>query len=243
MLKITMDSRFHFKQFSVMHDMSTMKVGTDAMLLGAWANIPETCASVLDIGTGCGVISLMIAQRTQAEIWGVDIHAPSIEQAGQNAVASPWADRLHFMQKDIRTMSKECERKFDLIVSNPPFFSHSLLSHSPSRNLSRHTVTLTSADMAEAVSCLLACKGLFAVILPSGYASGLQSALQRNGLQLLRQCTIYPKQGKPSHRMLLEFKSMQEKTETKQEQLCIRDEHNQYTADYMALTKAYHTIF
>ena len=236
-------SPFRFKQFIVKHDLSTMKVGTDAMLLGAWVAIPQNCKSVLDVGTGSGVISLMLAQRTQAEIWGVDIHAPSIEQAKQNAVASPWAQRLHFELADINVMAKECVRKFNLIVSNPPFFEHSLLSHNPQRNLSRHTITLSYTDLAKAVSDLLADRGVFAVILPIDIAMEVKSKWQQYGLQIIRQCEVYPKQGKNPHRMLLEFMREQDNPTIKQEQLCIRNVHNQYTEEYRLLTKDYHTIF
>lgn len=237
-----MSAIFQFKQFAVTHDKSTMKVGTDAMLLGAWSRIPGSCSKALDIGTGSGVVALMIAQRCKAEIYGVDIHEASIEQAIDNAVCSPWAYRMHFKHGDIREVEPQMRQAFQLIVSNPPFFNDSLHSPQPSRNLSRHTDTLTYAELACAVSELLAVNGKFNVILPADTAGLMEQSMLHYGCYLHKKCMVYPKQGKPAHRVLMEYGNY--KAEKPMiESLCIRSHGGEYTSEYRLLTQDYHIIF
>lgn len=237
-----MSAIFQFKQFAVTHDKSTMKVGTDAMLLGAWARIPSSCSLALDIGTGSGVVALMIAQRCKAEICGVDIHGASIEQAVDNAICSPWASRMHFKQGDIREVKSYMRHTFQLIVSNPPFFNDSLHSPQPSRNISRHTDTLTYAELAYAVSELLAVNGTFNVILPADTACLMEQNMLHYGCYLHRKCVVYPKQGKPAHRVLMEYGNYKLE-KVVHESLCIRSSGGDYTMEYRLLTQDYHIIF
>lgn len=237
-----MSAIFQFKQFAVTHDKSAMKVGTDAMLLGAWAAVPASCDYVMDIGTGCGVVALMIAQRCKAEIYGVDIHAASIAQAIDNAICSPWASRMHFKHCDVREVESQMRNTFQLIVSNPPFFNDSLHSPQQDRNISRHTDTLTYAALAHAVSELLVVNGKFNVILPADTAGIMEQEMLHCGCYLHRKCVVYPKQGKPAHRVLMEYGNC--KTEAvAQESLCIRDAAGNYSAAYRLLTQDYHIIF
>lgn len=128
-------SAFRFKQFEINHEKSTLKVGTDAVLLGAWTPIPAPCGRILDIGSGCGVITLMLAQRSNAQITGVDIDKPSIEEAAENANNSLWKNRINFINCSIQDFcTAEHQNNFDLIVSNPPFFVDSLKSPVHSRS-------------------------------------------------------------------------------------------------------------
>jgi len=137
---------FRFKQFSIKNDASAMKVGTDGVLLGAWAR--TVSGRVLDVGTGTGLIALMIAQREpSAFITAIDIDAPSVEEASYNFFASPWSERLSSSLCDFRTM----EGCFDQIISNPPFFIDSLKSSDSRRSDARHTDTLSQDDMISAV--------------------------------------------------------------------------------------------
>ncbi|MCL1849891.1 MAG: methyltransferase, partial [Bacteroidetes bacterium] len=157
---------FRFKQFSVSHSESTMKVGTDAVLLGAWMPVPENCKTVLDIGSGCGVISLMLAQRTDAKIIGVDIDEKSVKEAQRNAEISPWKDDVQFIHENIVDFAQKTTQKFDMIVSNPPFFENSLKSPEISKNISKHNVTLSLNELIDAVEIFLSENGRFGVILP-----------------------------------------------------------------------------
>lgn len=156
---------FHFKSFSVSQKGAVHPVGTDAVLLGAWAPA-QGLRRFLDIGTGTGVIALMMAQRTDAEGVGVELHAVSAALARSNFDASPWASRLSVWQGSIQDYAAEAGGQFDLIVSNPPFFSETTVSPNAERSLGRHTDTLPPTDFLKAVSRLLAPEGKCCLILP-----------------------------------------------------------------------------
>ena len=231
-------SSFRFKQFTIQHDKSSMKVGTDAVLLGAWAEA-ENVSRVLDIGSGSGIISLMMAQRTDAQIVGVDIDFPSVEEARQNAESSAWKNRIHFHCTSIQQFcTKENRNLFDLIVSNPPFFVNSLKSPVENRNRSRHTDTLTFSDLINAVLHCLAENGSFAVILPYIYGKQMDNLCRKNDLFCYRKLQICPKEGKNINRLLLQFK--RKKEPIWQTNLTIRDITNCYTDDYKELTKNFY---
>ena len=130
---------FRFKQFTVWHDRCAMKVGTDGVLLGAWVSLDQA-RNVLDIGTGSGLIALMIAQRCLAQITGIDIDADAIGQASENASASPWGNRIRFYQADANSFQNGV---YDTIVSNPPYFRERVHCPDGQRNAARHTESLT----------------------------------------------------------------------------------------------------
>ncbi|MBQ6583784.1 MAG: methyltransferase, partial [Alistipes sp.] len=156
-------SSFRFKQFKVEQDGVAMKVGTDGVLLGAWADC-SSASSILDIGTGTGVIALMLAQRSSARhIVGVDIDTAAVECAAANFAASPWAERLTAVESSVQEFGGE---RFDLIVSNPPYFVDSLHSPDGQRTVARHTTELTFETLDCSVCRLLADGGRFALILP-----------------------------------------------------------------------------
>lgn len=155
-------SEFRFKQFAVRQDETPMKVGTDGVLLGAWVNLCATDRRILDIGTGTGVIALMLAQRTtEVVITGLDV--ASVEEARFNAARTAWCDRLRFEQCAVQQFESE---PFDLVVSNPPFFTESLLCPDAGRTTARHTVTLPFEELRDAVLRLMSATGRFAVVLP-----------------------------------------------------------------------------
>ncbi len=158
------NSYFQFKQFTVWHDKCAMKVGTDGVLLGAWVNI-FNAKSVLDIGTGTGLIALMIAQRSTANILAVEIDADAVNQAIENVERSPWSGNIKVQHADFKTAT--FNTKFDVIVSNPPYFSDSLLSPDTHRSTARHTSELTYHDLISRVSGILAFKGEFSLIIPA----------------------------------------------------------------------------
>jgi len=229
---------FQFKQFDIQHNKSSMKVGSDAVLLGAWADV-ENVSHVLDIGSGCGVIALMMAQRTSAQIVGVDIDFLSVEEARLNAENSAWKNRIQFYNTSIQQF---CDGKnkntFDFIVSNPPFFVNSLKSPFDNRNRSRHTDTLSFNELVDAVLHCLSENGSFAVILPSIHEEVMENLCLQNHLFCYRKLRILPKEMKNANRVLLQFK--RKKETLCQESLTIRNANNTYTDAYIGLTKDFY---
>ncbi|MFM2293328.1 MAG: hypothetical protein RIS29_3141, partial [Bacteroidota bacterium] len=137
---------FRFKQFTVFHDRCAMKVGIDGVLLGCWTNVADT-SMVLDIGTGTGLIALMIAQRTDAHIDAIDIDEGAFEQAMINVQASPWSSRLNVVLSSLQDFVSD--KKYDLIVSNPPYFINSLKNPDEQRTTARHTDSLTHEELID----------------------------------------------------------------------------------------------
>lgn len=158
---------FQFKQFSVEQDRCAMKVGTDGVLLGAWSPIPENIFSVLDIGAGTGIIALMIAQRSFAEqIDALEIDEEAYEQAVENFENSPWSDRLFCFHAGLDEFIEEPEDEYDLIISNPPFYTEDYKSDNEQRDLARFADALPFNDLVEAADLLLSENGIFSVIIP-----------------------------------------------------------------------------
>lgn len=196
-------SRFHFKHFSLCHNRSTMKVGTDAVLLGAWVAVkPDDW--VLDIGTGCGVIPLMLAQRGIAKVHAVDLDEASALESAENFDASQWRDRLFSFHADVRKFTMQCA--YDLIISNPPFFVNSFKCDADRRNQARHTDTsLTFGELIESVRRLLKSDGRFAVVLPYRESQEFIPLAGQANLFVHRRENIIPVEGKEPNRVNLEF--------------------------------------
>jgi len=155
---------FRFKQFAVLNDRTAMKVGTDGVLLGAWCPVAGA-RHVLDVGTGCGVIALMIAQRNhEAVITGIDIDHDAVQEATLNFERSPWSDRLTAVEGNFNDMSTS---GFDVIVSNPPFFTNGVLPAGDTRIAARHTQSLTYRQLIEGAARLLSSHGALALISPT----------------------------------------------------------------------------
>ena len=191
---------FRFKQFAVCQDESPMKVGTDGVLLGAWTRLLPTDRRILDIGTGTGLIALMLAQRApEALVTGIDI-AP-VAEARRNAAASPWADRIDFVQCAVQRFEGG---PFDLIVSNPPFFTESLHCPDRGRTTARHTVELPFDELHAAVLRLLAPAGRFSLVLPAGAAEPF-AALCADTLRLTRCTEVRTTPRRAPKRVLLEW--------------------------------------
>lgn len=182
-----------------------MKVGTDGVLLGAWANT-GAAQRVLDIGTGTGLIALMLAQRTlQAHIVGVEIDAEAAAQAQENAAESPFADRISIQTTSIQDWAAQAPERYDLIISNPPFFSGGVLSDRQDRTLVRHTVKLSHQDLLRSVQQLLAPDGHFCVILPVLEGMRFQEMAARYNLHTHHVCEVLPRPDEPANRLLLSF--------------------------------------
>ena len=232
-------SMFHFKQFSVNDDCSSMKVGTDAVLLGTCVDSPvyDTPQRVLEIGTGCGVISLIIAQRFEhAEIDAIDIDTDSIKQAQKNFEESPWASRLHTQHGAIQTYNAP---KYNLIVSNPPFFENSLKAPNKQRNLARHTDSLSIEALIENVDRLLEREGSFWGILPY---LGAQKAIQiasKYSLVCNKLLLIRNTENSIVKRAI--FKLSYSGDCTTEQHYAIRNLDNTYSEWYRQLTTAFYT--
>ncbi len=226
---------FQFKQFVIEQDRCTMKIGTDGVLLGAWANVKDA-QTALDIGTGTGVIAIMLAQRTDDTlIHAVEIEDEACAQAQENMTNAPWADRLQAFHTSIQDHAKTYANQYDLIVSNPPFFTGGTFSSNQDKNSVRHTIKLPHGDLLAAVRTLLSTAGKFAIILP--YIEGLrfQELAKTYNLYLTKVMEVKPKEDKPVERLLMQFE--REKKPLEKEELIIQhDGANEWTEDYIALT-------
>ena len=181
-----------------------MKVGTDGVLLGAWCPVDSLASSfkVLDVGTGSGLIALMLAQRIQgAQITAIDIDAGAVEQAQYNFSVSPWADRLHCQQISLQDL--EGEGVYDLIVSNPPYFQDSLKNPDSQRAMARHTDTLSYEELLKHSARLLTKEGIIALVLPIEAEQQIIALGQRYGLYPTHITRVYPKPGKEAKRLLI----------------------------------------
>ncbi len=232
---------FRFKQFEVKHIKSTLKVGTDAVLLGisATANSPKR---ILDVGTGTGVIALLLAQRySKAQILGIDLDFPSIQEANFNFSHSPWFNRLEARQLDFNHYAKNNSNIFDLIVSNPPFFENDLRSSNPQLDKAKHAKTLTYDSLVQNVVGQLTEAGIFSLIIPFDKAKYLIELAFTHGLFCIRRLDIFPKESKLANRCILEF----QKTESicQKESLVIYNEDNSYTEQYRLFGKDYYLNF
>jgi tRNA1Val (adenine37-N6)-methyltransferase len=235
-------SVFRFKQFEIAHDKSAFKVGTDAVLLGAWIPIPHACEHILDIGSGCGIVTLMLAQRSNASITGVDIDENSVNEAIENASKSLWKDRMNFINTSIQSFCvPKHKHAFDLIVSNPPFFVNSLKSPVHKRNISRHTDSLPFEDLVLAVKYCLSALGLFAIIIPSTLSKRIEEACKAQELFCVTVLEIQPCEHKPVNRNILLFS--QEEKQPGIHHLTIRNSSNEYTNEYRLLTNDFHLGF
>ena len=195
---------FQFKQFTVYQQRCAMKVGTDGTLLGAWAQVPTESARILDIGTGTGLIALMLAQRfPQASVLGIDIDQDAVCQAKENVENSPFASRIKIEHANV--MDYNNEEGFDAIVSNPPYFVNSLTCPDDQRTMARHSVSLTYDGLMESAFRLLKPEGVFSLVIPSESRSQLEAEAHLKGFFLSRVCMIRTTPKKQPKRQLIEF--------------------------------------
>lgn len=237
---------FKFKEFTIQQDKCAMKIGTDGVLLGAWVSIASTMYSILDIGTGTGVIALMIAQRSDAEnIEAIELDGDAFEQAVDNFQASPWADRLfcfhagfdEFVDEYTEEEPDEAEL-YDLIVSNPPFYSEEVSSGDEARDTARQNTSLPFNDLVSGVTKLLSAEGVFATIIPFKEEVSFLELAESSNLFPSRITRVKGNKDADVKRSLLEFSF--HKKETEVNELIIETERNIYTEDYIALTKDFY---
>jgi tRNA1Val (adenine37-N6)-methyltransferase len=229
---------FRFKQFIVDDDRSTMRIGTDAILLGAWAD-PRTAKSILEIGTGCGVISLMLSQRSNARIDAIDVDEESIKQAESNFQKSPWSKNLHQQCITLQNFSLATDQKYDMIVTNPPFFIDSLPSPDARKNRARHTSFLSRQELITGVKHLLNPGGIFWIILPLEDSRKLITLAETAGMYIRKQMKVKPKPGKKINRILSGF-GFQPDAAPFCDELVIRNEDNSFTKEYVTFTEPYY---
>lgn len=234
-----MSKPFKFKQFSINQDRCAMKIGTDGVLLGAWATIESKQNSILDIGAGTGLLSLMLAQRSLAEnIEALEIDEDAFEQCIENFESSPWADRLFCYHAGLDEFIEEIEDPYDLIISNPPFYSEDVSSGNASRDAARQNQSLPFDELLEGVSKLLSSDGLFTTIVPFKEETSFITLAASFGLYPNKILRV---KGNPSaeiKRSLLEF-SFKE-MEVMENELTIEIKRHEYTLAYQELTKAFY---
>lgn len=231
---------FTFKQFSVNQNRCAMKIGTDGVLLGAWSPIPDNCYSVLDIGTGTGIIALMMAQRSLAEqVDAIEIDENAFEQASDNFENSPWSDRLFCFHAGLDELIEEPEDEYDLIISNPPFYTENYKTEDVQRDLARFADAMPFEMLIEAADLLLSENGIFSVIIPFKE--------EEHFLALAKEFELYPikitrVKGTPSSeikRSLLAFQR-NEIRNIEINELVIETMRHVYTAEYIGLTRDFY---
>lgn len=233
---------FVFKQFTIHQDKCPMKVGTDAVLLGAWIQ-PQQSKTILDIGTGTGILALMLAQKSTAAIDAIDVDIEAIAQAKENVEFCKWRERIKVSHTSLQKYVKECPHKYDLIVSNPPYFTDSSKSPEEGRTLARHNDFLPFVELVEGVVALLEPKGKFYVILPTKEAGILKELAEKKGLRLSRLLRVRTKHDKATEkRHIMQFEFNQ--TSFNEETIVIENEgRHEYTEEYKLLTRDYYINF
>lgn len=230
---------FKFKQFTINQDRCAMKIGTDSVLLGAWTSIENNPFSVLDLGSGTGVLSLMLAQRSKAQlIEAIEIDEDAFEQCSENFENSIWNDRLFCYHASLLEFVEEVEDKFELIICNPPFYSEDYKTENKARDLARFNDAMPFEHLIYAVVNLLTEDGVFSVVIP--YKEELQF------IELASSAGLFPKRklhvkGNPNSeikRSLIEFTFTEQNINSSE--LIIETERHQYTEDYINLTKNFY---
>lgn len=229
---------FRFKKFLVDQSGAAHAVGTDSVLLGAWAETDQ-CKRVLDIGTGTGVVALQVAQRMEGIVDAIDIHEPSVQRAASNFRQSPWADRLFAHQSAVQDWRPALP--YDLIVSNPPFFSETIHAPDPDRRAARSMTTLTLPDLVQVMERLLTPEGRFCVILPIKEGRLLCELAAVQGWYFTRITAVHPTVDKPVERLLIQF----ERNAMKflKNHLFLRDASGAYADAYRRLTADFYLDF
>jgi len=231
---------FQFKQFKIDQDLAAMKVSTEGCLLGALADHRKS-GSVLDVGTGTGLLALMLAQRTAGNITSVEADGDSCKQARLNIEASPWGKRIEVVHQTIQNFAENCTSTFDLIVSNPPFYTNYLPSDDIRRKLAMHTYSLSMEDLAGVVEKLLSNDGLFYVLYPAYEAGIFAQTAGRQGLFPHKNFIIKNKPDGPIFRMITGYGKS--KVVNQQTSITIRDVEGSYTEEFKELMSPYYLNF
>jgi tRNA1Val (adenine37-N6)-methyltransferase len=232
-------STFQFKKFTIQQERCAMKVGTDGVLLGAWVKVPKE-GKILDIGTGTGLIALMMAQKTDAFIDAIDIDFSAFEQAGENVKSSPWNDHVRVLHSSLNDFKPGY--RYDLIVSNPPYFIDSYAASDEARNMARSaSASLSYEDLLFGVGRLLTNTGKFSTILPFKEGQYFRELAEQSGLICIKLSKVKTGRDKPFKRVLMEFSRREEKFQ--EEELVIHFDNRDFTEEYKKLTSDYYMAF
>jgi tRNA1Val (adenine37-N6)-methyltransferase len=236
---------FRFKQFTVEQNRAAMKVGFDGILLGAWANV-DGCQRILDVGTGTGLIALMLAQRTQTEegsvhVDAIEIDSVSVDEATVNVSNSPWSDRVHVIHKSLQDFARTNSVRYDLVVCNPPFFEDGTLSQDRSRWRARHANTLTFANLCDTATEVVSGNGRLCVVLPSRRAAACIEFAREVAWFCRRRLRVKPTPNKPAHRVLLEFQRSDRRM--LDDELTLELRRHEYSDEYRELAKDFYLTF
>jgi len=232
---------FQFKKFIIEQDICAMKVGTDGVLLGAWVNINKA-KRVLDVGTGTGLIAIMLAQRSVASIDAIEIEKMAAKQAAENILNCPWKDRIKSYPISLQEFIKEQKDNYDLIVSNPPYFTNSFTNPDSERKLARHDDMLSMNELFEGISGMLSNDGRFAIIYPSEMLNVIRRKAAHCNLHLIRLTEVFPTPDKQSNRILAEFSFQEGKVEKNKITIEDRGRHK-YSNEYVEMTKDFYLNF
>lgn len=237
-----MSQPFRFKEFEIHQEKTAMKVGTDGVLLGAWCSLESDPESILDIGSGTGLIALMLAQRSNAEtIDAVELDENAYEQTVENFERSDWADRLFCYHSSFQEFAQEMAEegeKYDLIVSNPPFYTDAFETEDDSRNKARFTSSLSFEALLQGANSLLSLSGRFTIIIPFKEEQTFIHLAKASNLFVARICRVRGTATSEIKRSLLEF-TFQDVL-TIEEELVIEISRHQYTEKYKELTKDFY---
>ncbi|WP_373521544.1 tRNA1(Val) (adenine(37)-N6)-methyltransferase [Aquiflexum sp.] len=235
------DSSFRFKQFTVHQDRCGMKISTDGVVLGAFAGRGNP-KNILDIGAGTGVVSLMLAQRfPNAMITGIEIDKDAAKQASENIHQSPWSNRIKILNQSLQEFQRKQDIKFDLIVSNPPYFPKHLKSIDQKRNLALHNDSLSFFDLANGIYSLMENKGHCWLILPPEQMDTINKIFEFLGLFITEKLDLRDKQNKNIIRTIQDFSYS--KGAIKKSIINIKDESGEYSKDYSELLNEFLIIF
>lgn len=231
---------FRLKRFAVKHRKSKMKVGFDGILLGAWANTKGK-GTLLDIGTGTGIIALMQAQKNpNLFITAIEPDKDSFLEAMENAASSPWADRIKVLNTSLQQFALEHKGRFDYIITNPPYFDAALKYKSLEKAEAKHTVTLSHEELLRLSSDLLNKNGRFFVILPFEMKKTFASIAIENGLYPLEYCSVITQINKAPKRILMQFSKNSDNIRIKNSELHVYKSHGQYSGEYVRLIKDFY---
>lgn len=230
---------FTFKQFFVAHDRCAMKVGTDGTLLGAWVPVAKV-KNVLDIGTGSGLLALMLAQRTSDDVAidAVELDPIAAEQAAENASACQWASRINVHCADIREWAQQATQRYSLIVSNPPFFEQGSACASSEREQARYTTTLDHSALLACATQLITEDGFFCVIMPETAGTAFSDMAKEQGWFVRYRTDIADNETRLPHRVMLALSPTDGEYFT--ERLIIRGPDQNYSEGYCSLTQDFY---
>lgn len=228
---------FRFKKFTVFHDRCAMKVGTDGVLLGAWANITNT-QQILDIGTGTGLIALMLAQRSIAQIDAVEIDLEAYNQAKENINNSPWSNRIQVYHNSIQNYAINCPKRYNLLITNPPFFTNASKAAIEARTIARHSDSLDQIEILQIAEKLLCEDGRLAIIYPTQQAETFQEKAETFGFYCQRKLYVKSTLESPIKRILLEIGKNQ--LDYQESTLLIETARHIYSAEFVELIKDFY---